>query len=122
MAVLNAVGGPRGGPWNVLVEQDGDYEISLRRWHPALDLPLSAACPVQKRRKGALPEGKALPIARAQLVIAGQEKSVKTVASDKVARFRVALKGKTRTQLHAWFQDADGKDLCGAYYAQVRRV
>ncbi len=121
-AVLNAEGGPRGGPWNVLVERDGEYEISLRRWHPATDLPLSAACPPQKKRKGVLPEGKALPIARARLTIAGQEKSVDTAPADKIARFRVMLKGGARTQLHAWFQDAGGNDLCGAYYAEVRRI
>ena len=40
----------------------------------------------------------------------------------KAAVFRAKLKGGTRTQLHAWFQDADGKDVCGAYYACVKRL
>jgi hypothetical protein len=26
------------------------------------------------------------------------------------------------TTLKAWFQDADGTDLCGAFFAYVRRV
>jgi hypothetical protein len=26
-----------------------------------------------------------------------------------------------RTQLHGWFQDADGKDLCGSFFARVVR-
>ena len=25
--VLNAAGAPRGGPWSIFVERDGDYEI-----------------------------------------------------------------------------------------------
>ena len=29
---------------------------------------------------------------------------------------------KGKTQLHGWFQDAAGKDLCGAFYATVRRL
>ena len=73
--VLNAAGGPRGGPWSIFVERDGDYEISLYRWPPQLKLPLNAACPPQKRTKGTLPEGKALPIAGAKLAVAGQEAS-----------------------------------------------
>jgi len=31
-SVRNAAGGPRGGPWNILVERDGTYDIELRRW------------------------------------------------------------------------------------------
>jgi arylsulfatase A-like enzyme len=120
--VLNHGGGPRGGPWNVFIEKDGEYEIGLRRWHPRLDIALDVACPVQKKRKGELPEGPALPIAKAQLRVAGQEQSVKTEPGAKVATFRVTLKGGQKTHLHGWFQDAKGNDLCGAYYAQVRRV
>jgi hypothetical protein len=121
-SVLAGDGGPRGGPWNVVVERDGDYEISLRRWPVEIDLPLNASCPEKKMTVGALPKGTAIPIARAQLKISGQQLSTKTAATDKVASFRVKLKGRAKTQLHAWFQDAEGKDLCGAYYASVRRL
>ena len=27
--VLNAAGGPRGGPWSIFVERDGEYEIAF---------------------------------------------------------------------------------------------
>jgi hypothetical protein len=30
--VLTAAGGPRGGPWNVQVERDGEYEIGKLMW------------------------------------------------------------------------------------------
>lgn len=122
MTVLNAGGGPKGGPWGVLVERPGDYEIALSRWPFDRNLPLNAACPEIKLTAGTLPRGKALPIARARLTIAGQEKSLDTAAADQAAVFRVTLKVGTKTKLHGWFQDAAGQDLCGAFYAQVRRL
>lgn len=110
--VREAVGGPRGGAWNVLVERDGVYEIALRRWPAELDLPLNA------REAGG---GKALPIAAARLQVAGLDLAAQTAPTDKAAVFRVHLpKGKTK--LHGWFKDADGRDLCGAYYARVTRL
>jgi len=121
-SVLSGAGGPQGGPWSVLVERDGEYEIALRRWPAERDLPLNVGCPEKQMTAGSLPAGKALPIARARLTIAGQDLSAKTAAADKAAMFRVSLKGGTKTQLHAWFQDAAGADLCGAYYAYVRRL
>jgi hypothetical protein len=69
-----------------------------------------------------LPAGRALPIAAARLVVAGQELSVKTAPTDQAAVFRTKLRGGVKTQLHGWFQDAAGSDLCGAYYASVRRL
>jgi len=121
-AVLSGAGGPRGGPWNVYVERDGEYEIALRRWPSEQALALTAACPAKQMTAGELPAGKALPIAAARLAIAGQELSAKTAATDQAAVFRVRLKGRAKTQLQAWFQDAGGGDLCGAYYAYLRRV
>ena len=120
--VLEAEGGPRGGPWGVHVERDGDYEIALRRWPADMNLPLTAPMPAKKLTVATLPAGKALPIAGAKLTIAGQELSAKTAAADKAAIFKVKLKGGTDTLLHGWFQDAGGNDLCGAFYADVRRL
>jgi arylsulfatase A-like enzyme len=120
-SVLSGEGGPQGGPWNVYVEREGEYEISLRRWPVEIDLPLTASCPEKQMTAGLLPAGKGLPIAQAQLRIAGQQLSAKPDSTGKAVLFRVTLKGGVRTQLHAWFQDAEGKDLCGAYYACVRR-
>jgi len=70
---------------------------------------------------GLLPAGIGFPIAQAQLKIAGQQLSAKPDSAGKAVLFRVRLKGGVRTQLHAWFQNAEGQDLCGAYYAYVRR-
>ena len=121
-SILSAGGGPQGGPWAILVERDGEYEITLRRWPVNTGLALDAPCPEKQLTVAKLPAGKALPIAQAQLRIAGQSKSVKAAPGSQSAVFRVALKSGTKTRLHGWFQDSAGADLCGAYYAYVRRL
>jgi hypothetical protein len=110
--VRNAVGGPRGGPWNVVVERAGTYEFALRRW------PFDTGAALDGN---VTPPGKALPIAGAKLTIAGREFSAKTAPGALEAVVRTALPAG-RTQLHAWFQDAAGTDLCGVYYAKITRV
>lgn len=122
MHVSTAAGGPRGGPWNILVERSGDYEIRLSRWPAELAIPLNAGREAQKMTAGSLPPGKALPIAGARLTVAGQSLSSDTKPADTAAPFRVKLTAGTRTKLHGWFVDAQGADLCGAFYAQVKRL
>ena len=109
--IRNAAGGPQGGPWNVNVEQAGHYEITLRRWPFDSDATLDG---------NVTPPGKALPIRLAKLKIAGVEQEVKTAPGDREAVFHLDLPAG-RTQLHAWFQDAKGSDLCGAYFVKVLR-
>jgi arylsulfatase len=122
-SILKGAGGPKGAPWRIFVERDGEYEISLRRWPAERDLPLNAACPEKKMTAGSLPEGVALAIAGAKLTVAGQSlPAVKASSGDKAISFRVRLAGGTKTDLHGWFQDAAGNDVCGAYYAYVRRL
>ncbi|MBI4873567.1 MAG: arylsulfatase [Acidobacteria bacterium] len=120
--LLSGAGGPQGGPWSVFVERDGEYEIALRRWPVEGDLPLNAPCPAKKLTVAALPAGKAFPIAGARLKIAGQDLTASAATGEKATLFRVRLKGGVKTHLHGWFQDAAGADLCGAYYAYVRRL
>jgi arylsulfatase A-like enzyme len=109
--IRKGVGGPQGSVWVVFVEQDGDYEFTLRRWPAELDLPLTAA-----------EEGQAFPVARAKLTIGGQMAEAAAAPGAKSVTLRVPLKGGVKTELRAWFQDAAGHDLCGAYYATVLRT
>ncbi len=110
--VRHAEGGPRGGPWNVNVMRSGEYEVSLSRWPREVDKPLTDAYDV---------DGRALPIARGVLTIAGQELATKAAAGSSFLTFRLRLP-EGPTQLCGWFQDENGQDLCGAFYAQVRRL
>jgi arylsulfatase len=120
-SVLNGLCGTRGGPWNIAVESGGDYEVALSRYDFDRDLPMDAACPVKQLRAGSLPQGKAMPIAQARLQMAGQDLTAKSAPGAKSVSFRLKL-NQGKTMLHAWFQDAGGNDLCGAYYARVRKL
>jgi hypothetical protein len=108
--VRRAEGGPRGGPWNLQVERPGEYELTLRRWPAEVNLPLSAA---------EQPGSKALPIAGARVAIAGREFSAQAAPGDRSIALRVQLpSGPARLQ--AWFVDAAGQDLSGAFFADVK--
>ncbi len=112
--VAQAVGGPRGGPWHVDVAEAGEYEITLRRWPRELDLALTAGRDDKK--------AVALPIAAAVVSIQGRTASAKASGKDaKEITLRVSLQ-RGVTQMQAWFQDAAGTGLAGAFYADVRRV
>jgi len=113
----------RNAPWNILVEQNGQYEISLRRWPKEADAAIAAGVPEFKAVAGSLPEGKALPIVKARLKIGDVMDESKPVGpQDKAVTFTVFLKAGPKTQMQSWFYDAEGKELCGAYFAYVRRM
>ncbi len=114
-------GRERNGPWHLLVEQDGKYEIALRRWPKEADAAISAGVPPFKGVDGGLPAGKALPIARARLKIADLDETKAVGPQDKEVLFTVSLKRGTKLPMQSWFYSADGKELCGAYFAYVRR-
>lgn len=109
------------GPWHVLVEQAGDYEIVLRRWPAELDIPLTAPSPAYHGKLANYPAGKALPIAKARLQIAMLDESQQVTADQKTAVFNVKLPAG-RTTLQTWFYNAAGEQLCGAYYVTCRKM
>lgn len=111
----------RNGPWNLQVEKDGAYEIALRRWPKEADAAITAGVPAFKGVDGGMPAGVALPIAKARLKIAGLDETKIVGSTDKEIVFRVPLKAGTKLQMQSWFSDAAGKELCGAYFAYVRR-
>jgi len=115
-------GHPVTGPWHVLVEKDGEYEIALRRWPVEADAAIDAGVPEFKAVDGALPPGKALPIARIRLKIDGVLDETKPVpAGARAVVFDCRLSAGTRTTIETWCYDAQGKMLCGAYFAAVQR-
>lgn len=107
--IRQGVGGPRGAPWNIQVERAGLYDIELQRWPFSLSVALDGNVD---------PPGTVMPIRAATLTIAGTTTRIELPAASPSARFRVRL-DTGRTQLHGWFQDANGSDLCGAYFARI---
>ncbi|MDO8544678.1 MAG: arylsulfatase [Opitutaceae bacterium] len=110
--VRRAVGGPRGGHWNVNIERAGEYEIRLLRWPPELNAPLASAFDAA---------GKALPIAGARLSVAGRQLTGQAGPGASAITIRADLPAG-RTRLHGWFVGEDGTELCGVYYAVVNRL
>jgi arylsulfatase len=108
-------------PWYVIAERDGTYEFALRRWPKEADAPISAGVPPFRAVDGGLPPGKALPIARARLRLADVDETKPVGPGDKAVTFTVRLKAGTKMPLQTWFLDKDGNELCGAYFADVRR-
>ena len=121
-AVRQVPGAFRGGPWNVLVQREGDYEVKLYRWPPEAAAAIRGGLPEKKPSPAStgrpIAAGRALPIERAQVQIAGQSQELGVGEGDVAATFRLRLPAG-RTQLQGWFTDDSGKDLCGAYYATV---
>jgi arylsulfatase len=112
----------RNGPWHLLAEKDGTYEISLRRWPREADAPIAGGVPAFKAVDGGLPAGKALPVARVRLRIGDVDESRAVGPLDKEVTFSVPLKAGTAMTMQTWLLDAGGRELCGAYFAYVRRL
>jgi arylsulfatase len=113
-------GARRNGPWGLDVARDGEYVFELRRWPREAEVAVSAGVPELKHVDGGLPAGKALPIAKARLRVGTFEQTREVKPADTSVSFVVPLrKGQLKAQ--TWFYDADGKELCGAYYVYVRR-
>ena len=111
----------RNSQWHVLVEQAGKYEIELRRWPREADAAISAGVPRFEAVDGFLPPGKALPITKVRLKIGDALDESRVVEStDKGVTFSATLPAG-KTVMQSWFHDAADNELCGAYFAYVRR-
>jgi arylsulfatase B len=121
--VREAVGGPTGGHWNILVEEAGEYEFTLRRWpeqtHAALGDKYEPSEKSPSNKAKLVTKG--FPtIAAANLEIADERVSTQANPKSAAALLRVKLPAG-RTKLKAWFTDSDHQDLCGAYFVTVRK-
>jgi arylsulfatase A-like enzyme len=112
----------RNGPWHLLVEKDGTYEIELRRWPKEADAAMSAGVPAFKSKDGSggLPEGVALPVAKARLRVGSVDETKLVPPGAKGVTFTLRLK-PGRATLQTWLLDRADTELCGAYFAYVRR-
>ena len=120
--VSQAVGGPRGGVWNVQVESAGNYHIELRRWPFHTDKPIGSEGPRSTITGRPLThQFKLIPAQEVVLEANGVEQHVSITPESLGAVFQVKLP-KGRGQLQGWFRDAKGNDLCGAFYAMVTKL
>lgn len=108
------------GVWHLDVAAPGDYAIELRRYPREADLPINAAVEATRVTDGRYAAGRALAASEARLRIGREAHAMKLANDAKEATFRVKLT-KGPVELQTLFVDADGNELCGAYYAYVRR-
>jgi arylsulfatase len=120
--VRQAVGGPTGGHWHIKVEEAGKYEFTLRRWPAQTGAALGEAYEPSEKSPGYnVKVTKSFPtIALAKLAIAGVNAQTKADPKATGATLRVKLPAG-KTKLKAWFADAEGKGLCGAFFVTVAR-
>ena len=111
----------RNGLWHIHADRDGAYEFSLRRWPKDIDVPMRAAVPPHKGECGQYPAGVALPIARAELRLAGRNLELPVGPGDREVIFKAQL-GEGRTTMQTSFHDEQGRELCGAKYVYARRL
>jgi arylsulfatase A-like enzyme len=115
-------GGPRGGPWHVDVQTAGTYRFELRRWPFHTNMPLGSEGPRKTIIGRAMTQPFKLMPARSIMFVAdGAEQSVAVKPEDLGGSVEVKLT-KGRHVLQSWLRDADGKDLCGSYYAQITKM
>jgi arylsulfatase len=114
-------GKPENSKWTVKAAADGEYEIALRRWPREADAPIAAGVPAFQAVDGMLPPGKALPIAAIRLTVGDLLDEKKVVANAKEVVFTVELKAGAELPMQSYCLDASGQELCGAYFAYVRR-
>ncbi|MHC4250515.1 MAG: arylsulfatase [Planctomycetota bacterium] len=99
------------GHWEVEVEREGTYEIELRRWPREANAAVASA----------VPGGKAIPVARARVRVAGLDRTVEAAPGAVAARVTGRL-AKGPSKFETSFIDAAGKELCGAYFVYVKRL
>ena len=115
-------GGPRGGVWHVDARAAGRYRIELRRWPFHTNTAIGSVGPRQTINGRPLEHPQKLMHARTAVLSAdGSEHSVAVTPESTGATFELPL-AAGRHQLQGWLRDAEGKDLCGTYYALVTHL
>jgi arylsulfatase len=102
------------GYWDIIVEQDGTYEIELRRWSEESRKALTESYDSKSSRG-------ARPISGARLIIGEFKQTIDTKPADTVASFTMNLKAG-KTKLATGLLDHEGKVLTGAMYVKVKRT
>jgi len=123
--VREAVGGPTGGHWHLKVETPGEYEFVLRRWPEQTQAALGDKYEPSAKSPNNRPKGKTQTvgfpkIAAAKIDIAGVKAAAKADPKRGGAMVTARLPAGT-TKLKAWFSDAEGNDLCGAFFVTVKK-
>jgi hypothetical protein len=83
-------------------------------------LAITEGCPLYQGAVGTLPAGQALPIAKDRLRLGAIDLARDVKPGAKAITFSVFL-DKGPRDLQTFFDDANGNELCGAFYTEVER-
>ena len=111
----------KNGTWHLQVEKSGRYQIELRRWPRESGLLLKASVPATSVTDGEFEVGRALPIASALLQYNDQEIRIDKDSTQESCTSVIELE-KGLLTLKATFLNESGSEVCGAYYAYVKRL
>ncbi|HUY32477.1 MAG TPA: arylsulfatase [Pirellulales bacterium] len=121
--VREAVGGPTGGHWHIQVEEAGEYEFTLRRWPKQTQAALGDKYEPSAKSPATEPNLTTVgfpTIAAATIAIAGVKASTRADPKATGATLTATVSAG-RAKFKAWFADADGNDLCGAFFVTIAR-
>jgi hypothetical protein len=111
------------GWWAVEVAAAGDYEITLRRWPPEVNRPISDGLSVSRITKAGQKPAEIKGVNLARVTLAGRDLTQPIPPDAVEVVFRTPLPlGQTRLQ--AWFinDQALGGATFGVYYVRLRKV
>jgi arylsulfatase A-like enzyme len=111
----------KNGVWHLTVARPGRYEFTLRRWPKESGLRLEAAAPAVDVVDGHYAAGRAIPIASGRIKLGSHEVAAEPMSDGCGVRFEIDLEAGP-TELQTWFLNAEGQELLGAYYVDVRRL
>ena len=110
------------GPWEVVMAQQGTYQISLRRYplESGLALNAAAAVPVSEDGVQPYPAGKELGIRKARVRIGNEEKEINVSRKAESADFIFNLPSG-KTSLETWLIDQQEHSY-GAFYTYITKI
>ena len=121
--VAQAGGPSKGGVWHIEVAAGGKYKLELSRWPFHLERNLTDVGPDTSIGGTKLRTGKALNIEFGCISLNNREPVVMRKSDGKANKIVIdMILPKGKHSLRAWFKDASGLNVCGAYYLRVKKV
>ncbi len=111
----------KNGTWYLTVAETGSYQFELRRWPRETELELNASLPETKVTDGTYVAGKSLPIVGAKIQLGKQIQTLEPNSGNQFFATKLELTAGP-VELTTTLLDADGNEICGAYYVYVERT
>ena len=115
-------GDRKNGVWNLVVEREGEYEFSLRRWPQEVAAPIVSGVPEYQAVDGTYPPGVALPVAEARLHVADFDQTETSPARRPGGRVHRESQGRSHAIADMVLRRAGQRDLRGLLRVRAAKV